>query len=102
MASMLLSAETTVAERLLLLSYPLHPPNKPEQKRTAHLPALRKPTLFVQGTKDPFGTIEEIEAARQLVPDSTDLLVIQGGTHTLPPNTSVIEQIVERFVSLGQ
>jgi hypothetical protein len=101
MASMLLSAEANVAERLLLLSYPLHPPNKPEQKRTAHLPALHKPTLFVHGTKDPFGTVEEIEAARQLVPDRTDLLVIQGGTHTLPTKTPVIEQIVERFLSLG-
>lgn len=68
---------------LLLLSYPLHPPAQPDKPRTQHLPSLHVPTLFVQGTKDPFGTIEEIEAARKLIPARTDLLVIEGAGHDL-------------------
>ena len=46
-----------MADALLLLSYPLHPPAKPEQLRTAFFPALRTPALFVQGSDDPFGTL---------------------------------------------
>ena len=68
---------------LLLLSYPLHPPARPEQQRTQHLPELHVPTLFVQGTKDPFGTIEEIEGARKLIPAKTDLLRVEGAGHDL-------------------
>ena len=48
---------------LLLLSYPLHPPRKPDQLRTQHLPNLRTPSLFVHGTRDPFGSIKEMEKA---------------------------------------
>ena len=81
-ASMLL-AETPLADRLLLLSYPLHPPGRPDQLRTQHLPNLRVPTLFVHGTRDPFGTIEEIEAARKLVTARTDLLIVEGAGHDL-------------------
>jgi uncharacterized protein len=68
---------------LLLLSYPLHPPRKPEQQRTQHLPDLRTPTLFVQGTRDPFGTIAELEQALKMIPGKTKLLVIEGGGHDL-------------------
>jgi uncharacterized protein len=53
---------------LMLMSYPLHPPNKPEQLRTAHLPSLNVPSLFVHGTKDPFGSIAEMESALALIP----------------------------------
>ncbi len=60
----LLAAETpAVADALLLLSYPLHPPRKPEQLRTQHFPQLRTPALFIHGTRDPFGSIEEMTAA---------------------------------------
>jgi uncharacterized protein len=68
---------------LLLLSYPLHPPRKPEQRRTQHLPDLRTPTLFVQGTRDPFGTIAELEQALKMIPGKTKLLVVEGGGHDL-------------------
>src|SRR5579864_6105608 len=69
-ASMLLAEETLpdkLADGLLLLSYPLHAPSRPDQPRTQHLPKLHVPTLFVHGTRDPFGSIEEIEAARKLI-----------------------------------
>ena len=81
-ASMLL-AERQIADGLLLLSYPLHPPARPEKPRIQHLPELRVPALFVQGTKDPFATVEEIESARKLIPAKTDLLAVEGAGHDL-------------------
>jgi predicted alpha/beta-hydrolase family hydrolase len=81
-ASMLL-AEERLADGLLLLSYPLHAPAKPDQPRIQHLPKLNVPTLFVSGTRDPFGTIEEIEGARKLIPSKTELLVVEGAGHDL-------------------
>ena len=68
---------------LLLLSYPLHPPRKPEQPRIQHLPNLRTPSLFVQGTRDPFGSVEEITNALQLIPAKTELMTVQGVGHDL-------------------
>jgi predicted alpha/beta-hydrolase family hydrolase len=81
-ASMLV-AEEKVADGLLLLSYPLHAPSRPDQLRTQHLPNLHMPTLFVHGTRDPFGSIEEIEAARKLIPAKTGLLIVEGAGHDL-------------------
>jgi predicted alpha/beta-hydrolase family hydrolase len=68
---------------LLLLSYPLHPPRKPEQQRTQHLPNLRTPTLFVSGTRDPFGSPAELEQALKMIPAKTKLLTIEGAGHDL-------------------
>lgn len=81
-ASMLL-AERQIADGLLLMSYPLHPPARPEKPRIQHLPELRVPALFVQGTKDPFATVEEIESARKLIPAKTDFLAVEGAGHDL-------------------
>ena len=81
-ASMLL-AEERLADGLLLFSYPLHAPAKPDQPRIQHLPKLGVPTLFVHGTSDPFGSIEEIEAARKLIPARTELVVVEGAGHDL-------------------
>jgi hypothetical protein len=72
-----------LADGLLLLSYPLHAPAKPDQPRTQHLSNLHVPTLFVSGTRDPFGSIAEIESARRLIPAKTDLLVVEGAGHDL-------------------
>jgi hypothetical protein len=68
---------------LLSLSYPLHPPRKPEQLRIQHLPSLRTPSLFVQGTRDPFGSVEEITNALQLIPAKTELMKVEGVGHDL-------------------
>src|SRR5438067_2324486 len=81
-ASMLV-AEEDLAEGLLLLSYPLHAPSRPDQLRTQHLPQIHVPTLFVHGTRDPFGSIDETEAARKLIPDKTLLLPVEGAGHDL-------------------
>ena len=86
--SSMLCAELSPDDRiliagLLLLSYPLHPPRKPEQQRTQHLPDLRTPTLFVSGTRDPFGSIPELEQALKMIPAKTKLLPIEGAGHDL-------------------
>jgi predicted alpha/beta-hydrolase family hydrolase len=82
-STMLCAEEPDLVEGLLVLSYPLHPPRKPEQLRTQHLPNLRTPSLFVEGTRDPFGSIEEMEAAIRLIPARTQLLKIEGAGHDL-------------------
>ena len=79
----MLCAEEKIADGLLLLSYPLHPPGRPEQLRTQHLPQIKIPVLFVHGTRDPFGTVEEIEAARKLILGKTLLLTVEGAGHDL-------------------
>ena len=68
---------------LFLLSYPLHPPRKPDQLRTQHFFHLRTPALFVQGTRDPFASIAEIEQALNLIPAKTKLVSIEGAGHDL-------------------
>lgn len=82
-ASMLLAAEPSLADGLLLLSYPLHPPGRPAQLRTAHLPELQVATLFISGTRDAFGSIPELEAAIKLIPAPTKLVAIEGAGHGL-------------------
>jgi hypothetical protein len=82
-ATMLAAEEPDVAEALLLLSYPLHPPDKPAQLRTAHFPQLRTPALFVSGTKDGFGSPEELREALALVPGRHELLLLEKAGHDL-------------------
>lgn len=104
-ASMLCAEEPELVKALLLCSYPLHPPGKPDQLRTQHLPALRVPVLFVHGMRDPFGTIEELEAARKLIPVETALLAVEGAGHDLgfkgkTRREELPAQIVARFRKL--
>jgi uncharacterized protein len=82
-ASMLCADEPGLADGLLLLSYPLHAPGRPDQLRTQHLPKLDLPVLIVQGTRDPFGSIEEIRSAMKLIPGKTELLPVEGEGHDL-------------------
>jgi len=81
--SMLAAEDPAIADGLLLLSYPLHPPEKPQQLRTAHFPKLRTPALFVSGCRDPFGTIDEIQTVLRLIPAPTQLLTIEDAGHDL-------------------
>jgi uncharacterized protein len=82
-ATMLCADQPGVTDGLLLLSYPLHPPGKPDRLRTEHLPRLTTPALFVHGTRDPFGSIGEIEAALKLIPGKTSRLAVEGVGHDL-------------------
>ncbi len=74
-------AEGLAAAGLVLLSYPLHPPGRPDKLRTEHLPALRVPCLFVGGTRDPFGSPGEIEAAAAAIPGPVTTVWLEGAGH---------------------
>ncbi len=73
---------------LVFLGYPLHPPGKPAQLRSAHLPRIKSPMLFVQGARDPFGTPDELRPILDTLPASTTLHVVAGGDHSLAPPKS--------------
>jgi uncharacterized protein len=81
--SMLAAEQPQLVAGLLLLSYPLHPPRKPAELRTAHFPQLKTPSLFVHGGRDPFGSHDEMKAALALIPAQTLLLEIEGAGHEL-------------------
>ena len=76
-------AEGLPAAALVLVSYPLHPPGKRDQLRTDHFPEVRVPCLFVSGTKDAFGTPEELESATGLIPGPVTHVWLEGGSHGL-------------------
>ena len=82
-SSMVAAEQPDLVSGLLLLSYPLHPPRRPEQQRTQHLPNLRTPVLFIHGTRDPFGSIAEMEKALKMIPAKTKLVPVEGAGHDL-------------------
>jgi predicted alpha/beta-hydrolase family hydrolase len=104
MASMLAANEPGLVEALLLLSYPLHPPKRPDELRTAHFPRLTTPTLFVHGTCDGFGTVVEMEDALKLIPARSDLVPVPAAGHELMAkrNRDELPQLcVAKFRSLA-
>lgn len=99
-ATMLVAEEPELVDGLLLLSYPLHPPKKPSELRVAHFPKLLKPALFVHGDRDPFGSVEEMKAARELIPARKTLLKISSAGHDLLGNKAASDlpsRIVREF-----
>lgn len=68
---------------LVLMSYPLHPPGKPERLRIEHLPDLRVPVLFISGGRDTFGTPDELAGAQALIPGPVTSVTIPGVGHDL-------------------
>jgi len=88
---MLAADEPGLVDGLLLLSYPLHPPKQREQLRTAHFPRLQTPVLFVSGTRDGFGTTEEMDEALKLIPAKKKLLTIEGAGHELMTKKNAAE-----------
>jgi predicted alpha/beta-hydrolase family hydrolase len=81
--TMLAADEPGLVDALLLFSYPLHPPGKPDRLRTEHFPRLRVPALFVHGTADPFGSIAELRSAISAIPSPTQVMPIEGAGHDL-------------------
>ena len=78
---------------LVLLGYPLHPPGKPEELRVKHLPAIETPMLFVQGSRDAFGTPEELRPFMRKLKARAELHVVEGGDHSLKvPKRSGLSQ----------
>lgn len=82
---------------LVFFGYPLHPPQKPEQRRDRHLPRVRGPMLFLHGTRDPFGTPAEMLALVATLP-TAHLELVDGGDHSLagPKKTDAGGQLLER------
>ncbi|MBW3627050.1 MAG: dienelactone hydrolase [Actinobacteria bacterium] len=76
-------AEGLPAAGLVLVSYPLHPPGQPDRLRTAHLPDIDVPCLFVSGTRDAFATPAELEAATAVIPAPVEHVWVEGGRHEL-------------------
>ena len=100
-ASMLAAKEPQVADALLLLSYPLHPPEKPAILRTEHFPSLQVPALFVSGEGDGFGTRAELDAALRMIPARTELMMVAGAGHELMTKKNSEElprRVVEAFL----
>src|ERR1051326_3218838 len=98
--SMLAAEQPQIVNGLLLLSYPLHPPRKPDQLRTAHFPQLKTPALFVHGGRDPFGSHDEMKTALQLIPAQTMLMEVEGAGHELlgkKAQEDLPERIVQAF-----
>jgi predicted alpha/beta-hydrolase family hydrolase len=99
-SAMLLAEDPSLADALLLLSYPLHPPGRADQKRTAFFPELRTPTLFVHGSVDPFASLEELRDAMALIPARTDLLPVEGAGHDLKRATGLSSELLARWHAL--
>jgi predicted alpha/beta-hydrolase family hydrolase len=98
---MLAAEDPAIVDALLLLSYPLHPPKKPEQLRINHLPQLRVPALFIHGSRDPFGSIDEMIKHTALIPSRHELEAVEGAGHDLlgrKASGPLIERITSRFL----
>jgi predicted alpha/beta-hydrolase family hydrolase len=89
---------TPMPTGLIFFGYPLHPPGKPEQRRDRHLPDITIPMLFLHGTKDPFGSKEEMRELIDELPTST-ITIVEGGDHSLvvgrgkPVSASLLDDV---------
>jgi predicted alpha/beta-hydrolase family hydrolase len=95
-SSLLVASDPSLVAGLLLLSYPLHPPQQPAQLRTLHFSSVRTPALFVQASRDPFGTPEEIRSALAMVAAPTRLVVVKNARHELltESNRATLPQVI--------
>ncbi|GAC1517045.1 MAG: alpha/beta hydrolase [Acidimicrobiales bacterium] len=83
---------------LALISYPLHPPGRPEKLRTAHFPDLRVPCLFVSGTRDAFGSPEELEAATAAIPGAVTHVWVDGKDHGIRNADDTVARAVSAWL----
>jgi predicted alpha/beta-hydrolase family hydrolase len=88
-ASQVAAAGVEDIEGLVFFGYPLHPPGKPQQRRDAHLPAIREPMLFIQGSRDEFGSASEIRALLPRLDASAELFEIADGDHSFKTRQKV-------------
>jgi len=96
-------AEGLPAAALVLISYPLHPPGKPDTLRVDHFPALDVPCLFVSGTKDPFGAPAELERHAEKIPGPVTHVWIDGGGHDFKKHDDdVAAQVRDWLASLSR
>lgn len=85
---------------LVFFGYPLHPPNQPAKRRDEHLPKITAPMLFLHGTRDPFGTPDEMRDLVASLPTAT-LHLVDGGDHSLVVKRKDSADSVERAVSVA-
>ena len=86
------------ASGLVLVSYPLHSPGRPERLRTEHFPALHVPCLFVSGTRDAFAAPSELDAAVAAVPGPVTLRFLDGADHGMGRRDEEVAVIVARWL----
>jgi uncharacterized protein len=91
-------ADGLTAAGLVLVSYPLHPPGHPEKSRIDHLSAIGVPCLFVSGTRDAFGTPDELESATRVIRGSVTHVWIEGGDHGLRRRDADVAAIVAAWL----
>ena len=89
---------TTIAG-VVAISYPLHPPGKPDSLRVEHLPAISVPCLFVHGTRDPFGTPDELERWTATVGGPMTVHFIDGRGHDLKGADAEVSSTVREWLS---
>jgi uncharacterized protein len=92
-------ADGLAARGLVLISYPLHPPGRPDRLRTEHFPALSIPCLFVSGTRDAFGTPEELETATAAIPGPVTHHWVEGKDHGLRGTEQQVAGVVLAWVT---
>lgn len=83
---------------LVLICYPLHPPGKPERLRVEHFVDLAVPCLFISGTKDPFGSPDELTEWTATIPAPVEHIWIAGARHDLTGGDATIAAAVANFV----
>jgi predicted alpha/beta-hydrolase family hydrolase len=106
-ASQVVAAGGVAVAGLVLLGYPLHPPGQPDKLRSQHLPAIKVPMLFVQGSRDAFGTPDELRPFLKQLSAPVDLRVVEGGDHSykvpkklMPPDEvdKIVLDAVDRWL----
>ena len=93
-------ADGMAAAALVLVSYPLHPPGKPDRLRTEHFEAITVPCLFVSGTRDSFGTRAELESATAAIAGPVTHVWIEGGDHGLRRKDAQVAEYVRDWFLL--
>jgi uncharacterized protein len=92
-------AEGLTAAGLVLIAYPLHPPGRPDKRRVEHLPQISVPCLFVSGTRDPFGTPDELEPHTKAIAGPVTHVRIEGGRHELKGADAHVARTVADWVA---
>jgi predicted alpha/beta-hydrolase family hydrolase len=87
-------AQGLAASGLVLISYPLHPPGRPDKLRSEHFADLRVPCLFVSGTRDAFGSTAELEEAAAAIPGAVTVHWIEGSDHALRGRDAEVAEVV--------
>jgi predicted alpha/beta-hydrolase family hydrolase len=92
-------AEGLPARGLVLISYPLHPPGRPESLRVDHFPSLDVPCLFISGTRDPFGSPDELREHTKAIPGDVSHVWIDGARHELKNGDEAIVVAVKAWLA---